>query len=169
MWQFDRYVGPEMDVADIREICAIPNSLPGVTSLIAFPLWDAGGGKWFSYGLAWTADPTRVFERQDFGYLHSFVNSILVESSRIESLAANQAKNTFVSSISHELRSPLHGIMATMEILRGLTSDLAYEEEFATLEACGATLLDTIDMSSRSQRLTTPTQQALLVPAKLSI
>jgi signal transduction histidine kinase len=40
------------------------------------------------------------------------------ELSRLDAVALNQQKTTFVASISHELRSPLHGILGTLEFIK---------------------------------------------------
>jgi len=40
------------------------------------------------------------------------------EVSRLSALVASQLKADFISSISHELRSPLHGILASVEFAR---------------------------------------------------
>ncbi len=42
-------------------------------------------------------------------YLSAFAHSMGAEVIRLETLAADQAKGNFISSVSHELRSPLHG------------------------------------------------------------
>lgn len=42
----------------------------------------------------------------------------MAEVSRLSALIASQMKVDFVSSISHELRSPLHGILASVEFLK---------------------------------------------------
>ncbi|CZS98649.1 uncharacterized protein RCO7_06385 [Rhynchosporium graminicola] len=118
---------------------------PGITSLMIYSFWDNMRDRCVGHCVAWTSDPARVLRRQDFTYIASFSNSVIAELSRIEAIAADRAKSTFISSISHELRSPLHGIMASMEILRDLTSDDPFQELFGTIESCGSTLLDTID------------------------
>jgi len=114
-------------------------------SVLLLPLWDLNHDKWFAYGLAWTNNPNRIFEGQDFAYLASFGNSVMAEFSRLETVAADNAKSGFISSISHELRSPLHGIMASVELLRDVNTDPASNAIISTVESCGSTLLDTID------------------------
>ena len=42
----------------------------------------------------------------------------MAEVSRLAALVASRIKVDFVSSISHELRSPLHGILASVEFLQ---------------------------------------------------
>jgi signal transduction histidine kinase len=42
----------------------------------------------------------------------------MAEVSRLSALVASQMKVDFISSISHELRSPLHGILACVEFLK---------------------------------------------------
>lgn len=119
--------------------------LPGATSVLLLPLWDTNQDKWFAYSMAWTTNPARILQRPDFMYLASFGNSIMTELSRLETVAADNAKSGFISSISHELRSPLHGIMASVELLRDVNSDLVSNAIISTVESCGSTLLDTIE------------------------
>ncbi|KAH7336182.1 hypothetical protein BKA65DRAFT_29052 [Rhexocercosporidium sp. MPI-PUGE-AT-0058] len=119
--------------------------LPGVTSLMIYPFWNNVHNSCVAHCLAWTSEPARVFRRQEFTYVASFSNSVAAEMSRLEVVAADKAKSRFISSISHELRSPLHGIMASIEILRDLASDVSLQDLFRTIESCGSTLLDTID------------------------
>jgi hypothetical protein len=50
-----------------------------------------------------------------------------------------------VASISHELRSPLHGILGTLEFIKDTPLDSFQTSMLNSLYACGATLLDTIN------------------------
>lgn len=78
-------------------------------------------------------------------YLKAFGNSIMSELSRIKATKSDVAKTTFIASISHELRSPLHGILGSVEFLHE-TAVSAYQAGlFTSIETCGKTLLDTID------------------------
>jgi signal transduction histidine kinase len=88
---------------------------------------------------------TRVLTRtEDVNYLAAFGNSIMADVARLDAMAADQAKSDFISSISHELRSPLHGILASVEFLQETTVDLFQNSMIDTIERCGRTLLDTI-------------------------
>ena len=52
---------------------------------------------------------------------------------------------TFISSVSHELRSPLHGVLAGVELLQESNLNAFQEEMTTTISMAGKTLLDTIN------------------------
>jgi signal transduction histidine kinase len=133
------------DRVDSVEAHYLWRMLPGVRFIILFPLWDSSCDRLFAYNIAWTTDKHRVFQREDFAYLASFCNSITSELSRLDTLAADRAKANFISSISHELRSPLHGVLASAELLKALTKDTTSIDIINTIETCGSTLLDTME------------------------
>jgi signal transduction histidine kinase len=78
-------------------------------------------------------------------YLSAFGNSIMAEVSRIEASALSLAKSDFISSISHELRSPLHGILAGTELLRDSMTQSSESAMLNNIDACGNMLLDTMN------------------------
>lgn len=60
-------------------------------------------------------------------------------------MASDKAKGSFISSISHELRSPLHGILAGVEFMEE-TELTAFQQEMShTIRTAGKALLDTVD------------------------
>ena len=115
--------------------------MPGARSVVLFPLWDSNRDRWFAYSVAWTTSPTRILQLEELVYLASFGNSVLAELSRLDTLAADRAKADFISSISHELRSPLHGVLASAELLREMCIDATQNHLVHTIEVCGSTLL----------------------------
>jgi hypothetical protein len=87
--------------------------VPNISSAALYPLRDDSNGQWRSCIFAWSTNLNRILDKnQDLAYMQSFGHSLLSELARLEALAADYAKATFISSISHELRSPLHGILA---------------------------------------------------------
>ncbi|OBT74551.1 hypothetical protein VF21_07570 [Pseudogymnoascus sp. 05NY08] len=119
---------------------------PGVRQLLFVPLWDAGHSRWFSGCFAWSTDPTRVLsEQSELAFLSAFGNSVMAECSRIDTEIADQKKGDFIGSISHELRSPLHGILASAEFLREEVTTGFEKGLVETIDSCGRTLLDTIN------------------------
>jgi signal transduction histidine kinase len=87
----------------------------------------------------------RIFNAGDLDYLSAFGNSIMAEVSRIEAFALSRAKSDFISSISHELRSPLHGILAGTELLRDTMTQTSESAMLNNIDACGNMLLDTMN------------------------
>ncbi|KAJ5796730.1 uncharacterized protein N7518_005270 [Penicillium psychrosexuale] len=119
---------------------------PGARSIALLPMWDSHRARWFSGALVWTNTPRRVFTSEtELTYLSAFGNSIMAEVHRLDVEMSEKAKTNLVSSISHELRSPLHGILGTSEILRDTAMDALQHGLVHTIESCGRTLLDTIN------------------------
>jgi signal transduction histidine kinase len=129
------------------EAAAILEVIPGARSVAWFPLWDAASERWYAGALIWSLHATRVFTPEDeLTYMAAWGNSIMAEVSRLSALVASRMKVDFVSSISHELRSPLHGILASVEFLQEEEDMPAMQADMiSTIQSCGKTLLDTIN------------------------
>jgi signal transduction histidine kinase len=69
----------------------------------------------------------------------------MVEILRLEASTNTQVKSDFISCISHELRSPLHGIMTTIELMQKYIKDSPLLSMMDMIESCSSTLLDTFD------------------------
>ena len=125
---------------------ALLQMLPGARSVVFAPLWDSHTERWFAGSFVWTIQSsTRTLTyTEDLNYLAAFGNSIMAEVARVDALGSDRAKSDFISSISHELRSPLHGILASVELLLDTEVDLFQHSLIDTIERCGRTLLDTI-------------------------
>jgi signal transduction histidine kinase len=96
--------------------------------------------------LCWTNNPDRLLSVSvDLPYFNIFSHSIMRELSRLDALTQNQQKLTFVASISHELRSPLHGILGTLEFIKDTQLNTFQISMLNSLDSCGQTLLDTIN------------------------
>lgn len=120
--------------------------LPRVRSLIFLPLWDPSSERWIAGGFIWTAQAGRLMSPDnELPYLQAFGNSVTSEVARLNAQKADRAKTTFIASISHELRSPLHGILGSVEFLRETVASAYQESLVSSIETCGKTLLDTID------------------------
>ena len=119
---------------------------PGVKQLLFYGLWDAGSSRWFTTCFAWTTSAQPIFSVEtELNYLITFGNSIMAQVSRLASMVADRQKADFIGSISHELRSPLHGILASAEFLSEATEDAFQQGLVETVFSCGRTLLDTIN------------------------
>lgn len=117
----------------------------GARQILFVPLWDAGRSRWLSGCFTWSNEPTRVLSKQtELAFMTAFGNCVMAECSRIDTEIADQKKGDFIGSISHELRSPLHGILASAEFLSEEVTDGFSKGLVDTIDSCGRTLLDTI-------------------------
>jgi signal transduction histidine kinase len=115
-------------------------------SIACYPIWDATNKKYRSCLFAWTLHANRFFDtNEDMTYLSAFGHSLGAEISRIETVASDLAKGKFISSVSHELRSPLHGILAGVELLQDTQLTPFQEEMSLSVALAGRTLLDTVN------------------------
>jgi len=125
---------------------ALVKVLKGARSIIFLPLWDSHKARWLSGILVWTKTPERVLTPEtELAYLRAFGNNVMAEIHRFDAEMAEKAKTNLVSSISHELRSPLHGILGTADILSDTAMNALQQGMVHTIESCGRTLLDTIN------------------------
>jgi hypothetical protein len=125
---------------------SIINMFPGARSVIVVPLWDAHKNRWFAGGFVWTKTPTRVFAAEnELSYLRVFGQTTTAEVARLVTRAADKAKTDILGSISHELRSPLHGVVGAVELLRRTVLDTFQESILSVIESSGRTLLDAIN------------------------
>ncbi|CVK91854.1 related to nik-1 protein (Os-1p protein) [Fusarium mangiferae] len=120
--------------------------LPDAKSVAFFPVWDAQKRRWFAGGFAYSVKPSRVFSpKRELSYLRAFGTVLMAEVSSMRERETERSKLGVLDSISHELRSPLHGIILGAGLLRGTRLDYSQQEALLSVEACSRTLLDAID------------------------
>ncbi|KAJ5549353.1 hypothetical protein N7513_006587 [Penicillium frequentans] len=130
----------------LKENNMLNQYFPGATQVMFVPLWNAANSQWFGGFFCWNNVESDVFDPSvELGSLLSFGSSIMSECSRIESLISDRQKADFLGSISHELRSPLHGVLAAAEILQSTDLSQYQSSLMDTVNACGRTLLDTMN------------------------
>ncbi|KAJ9654977.1 hypothetical protein H2201_008903 [Coniosporium apollinis] len=118
----------------------------GARQIMFFPLWDSVSFRWSAFFAYNTSDFRTLTHNPDFLYCIAFCNCVMTEVARIATLAADQQKSDFIGSISHELRSPLHGILASCEFLADTDCNSFQRSLVDTADSCARTLLDTINM-----------------------
>lgn len=110
------------------------------------PVWDVKRERWFSASFIYTLTPTRAFTLEaELSYLNVFAKLIATEIHNLETLQSNQAKSDALGSLSHELRSPLHGIILGAELLNNTSLSVIQSNAAYIIETCCRTLLDTVD------------------------
>ncbi|RAK74650.1 hybrid sensor histidine kinase/response regulator [Aspergillus fijiensis CBS 313.89] len=136
----------DRDTLNGRDLDLLQTYFPNATRIIFAPLWDASNSRWFGGCFCWSSVETRIFSPHvELGGVLGFCSSLMTEDSRIRSQEADKKKGDFISSISHELRSPLHGILAAVEFLAEQTLSSSARLLLDTIRACSQTLLDTFE------------------------
>ncbi|CCF43984.1 histidine kinase [Colletotrichum higginsianum] len=119
---------------------------PGARSVAFVPVWDPRKNRWFAGGFIYSRQPTRTFTVEgELSYLRVFSILAVSESLRSELILDEKSKFDALSCMSHELRSPLHGIILGVELLTDTDLSADQRDIVHTLEACGRTLGDTFD------------------------
>ena len=134
---------------------------PSGRSFVCLPLWDFERQRWFAYAICWSNSPNRDPGLDgDLHLLRIFGSSVMNALAHIDAIAANRAKTAFVSSISHELRSPLHGILGASNFLLDSSLDHFQQDMVESIAVSGRTLLETIDHIMDFAKINSFTDQA---------
>lgn len=115
-------------------------------SVIFIPLWDSKRERWFAGNFIYTQNSSRVFTVEgELSLLKAFSHLIATEFYTLDTMQSNQAKSDALGSLSHELRSPLHGVILGTELLNDTDLTVFQGDAIHTIETCCRTLLDTLD------------------------
>lgn len=137
---------PKSQFSRQNEAQLMVSYFPGARSIALVPIWDSRRERWFAGSLLWTKTPARIFTpKGELSYLRAFGATIMAEITRLDTSLAEKATSDLLGSLSHELRSPLHGVVAAVELLQDTDIDAFQGNLVHTMESCGRTLLDSID------------------------
>ncbi|KFY07765.1 hypothetical protein V492_06843 [Pseudogymnoascus sp. VKM F-4246] len=129
-----------------REGSVLKKAFPGVRSVAFTPVWDPRKDRWYAGCFVYTNMPTRTFTVEgELSYLRAFGMLTMAEILRVNDRQVDKAKSDILGSLSHELRSPLHGIILSAELLGDTRLSVFQGNAAHTIEVCSRTLLDTID------------------------
>lgn len=90
--------------------------------------------------VVFTNDPIHVFDIYDANFVLHFSKAISSALQEAIVRTANRAKTLFIESVSHEMRTPLHGVMTSIELMQ--------EEERLSLNQIG--LMNIIQSSTKN-------------------
>ncbi|KAK7534901.1 uncharacterized protein J3D65DRAFT_427940 [Phyllosticta citribraziliensis] len=132
--------------ASKSEAATLARHFPGARQIIFIPIWDESLNRWTACFCYSSSDYRTLSHSPDLTHAISFGSCVMTEIARLATIVADQQKSDFIGSISHELRSPLHGILASCELLDA-TETTSYQKSLvSTADSCARTLLDTINM-----------------------
>ncbi|KNB18524.1 hypothetical protein FOXG_15927 [Fusarium oxysporum f. sp. lycopersici 4287] len=121
-------------------------AFPGACNITFIPIWDPLKGMVSIGGFAYSKAPRYQSDKgSELPFFRALGTLAASEACQIETLAADKAKSDVLGSISHELRSPLHGIMLGLELLNDSGLDAAQQNIAHLMETCCQTLLDTTE------------------------
>jgi signal transduction histidine kinase/CheY-like chemotaxis protein len=121
-------------------------AFPGARCIAIHGIWDTIRRRWSVGGLFWTYDPLRILcADTEMQFVAAFCEVVTAETKRLEAVGSDKAKSDFISSVSHELRSPLHGILGSVEVLADHKLDSTASTLVEQITSCGHTLLEIID------------------------
>jgi signal transduction histidine kinase/CheY-like chemotaxis protein len=124
----------------------LQSAFPGARCIAIHGIYDHARKRWTVGSLLWSYDPFRILSREtEMHFVATFCDITVAETKRLETIGSDRAKSDFISSISHELRSPLHGILGSAEMLGDRRLDSTGVKLVEQIDSCGRTLLEIID------------------------
>ncbi|KAF9778539.1 hypothetical protein IL306_003761 [Fusarium sp. DS 682] len=121
-------------------------AFPGARNIAFIPIWDPQKGELSTGGFVWSRTPRPESDRvSELAFFRALGILAASEAFQIETLAAHKAKSDVLGSISHELRSPLHGITLGLELLNDSGLGAGQQNIAHLIGTCCRTLLDTTE------------------------
>ena len=125
---------------------SLQQAFPGARCIALQGIYDGSRHRWSVAGLYWSYDPLRVLSQEnEMQFVSAFCDIMVAETKRVEVYTADKSKSDFLSSVSHELRSPLHGILGSVEILQEEKMDNTVATLVQHIGTCGNSLLEIVD------------------------
>ncbi|KAL9089826.1 MAG: hypothetical protein Q9165_005620, partial [Trypethelium subeluteriae] len=128
------------------ELSMLRDHFPTACQIIFIPVQNFASSVWsvcFCYNMSELRHFSSAFE---LPHSLAFCHCITTELGRLSILESSHHKSKFIGSISHELRSPLHGILASCDFMGEMGGSSFQRSMIDTASSCARTLMDTIDM-----------------------
>ncbi|KAI6889486.1 hypothetical protein KC360_g336 [Hortaea werneckii] len=124
---------------------SLHQTFPEANQIMFMPLWDSLHSRTAAAALCYSKTFNRVFaSHTDLSQLSAFCTSTITQVRRLEGHMLDQTKADFLGSISHEMRSPLHSTLASLELL-GDTPLADHQRNLVeSAQSGGKQILDTI-------------------------
>jgi signal transduction histidine kinase len=110
------------------------------------PLWDTFHERTTGAVLGFANTQSRVYlGSTDLASISAFCTTIMTQVRRLEAQAMDKIKSDFLGSVSHEMRTPLHGMLSSLELLADIPHNAHQHDLLETARYSGLSLLDTIE------------------------
>ncbi|KAH6643344.1 hypothetical protein BKA67DRAFT_133271 [Truncatella angustata] len=124
---------------------SLQKSIPSAQQVLIVPLQSTREDV-LGAAVVWNDNWDRVITHSvELPFTMGFCANVFAEVSHQEAIVANRQKADFIANVSHELRSPLHGILATSEFLKDTGCSELQHSLVEDVQSCGRVLLNTID------------------------
>ncbi|KAF3040381.1 hypothetical protein E8E11_004182 [Didymella keratinophila] len=147
--------------ANNTESTVLTEHFPKANQIMMMPLWDTHHERNIGAVLGFSSDRSRTYlGPSDLSSLSAFCATVMTQVRRLDVQAMIQIKSDFLGSISHEMRTPLHGILSNLELLAETKEENDRNDLMEMARYSGASLLDSMDrllsfnkIHSRVQRM----------------
>lgn len=124
----------------------LKKSFPKADQIMVMPLWDTHHERNIGAVLGFSCDRSRTYlGSSDLSSLSAFCATVMTQVRRLDVQAMIQIKSDFLGSISHEMRTPLHGILSNLELLAETKEEKDRNDLMEMARYSGASLLDSMD------------------------
>ncbi|KAG9189255.1 hypothetical protein G6011_06123 [Alternaria panax] len=124
----------------------LSKSFPTAVQIVLMPLWDTFHERNIGAVLGFANTQARVYlGSTDLASISAFCMTIMTQVRRLEAQAMDKIKSDFLGSVSHEMRTPLHGMLSSLELLADTTHNAHQHDLLETAKYSGLSLLDTIE------------------------
>jgi hypothetical protein len=124
----------------------LPQIFPEAKQIIVMPLWDTHRERNIGAVLGFANDQSRVhLGSTDLSSISAFCTTLMTQMRRLEVQAMDKIKSDFLGSMSHEMRTPLHGILSALELLADTPFNAEQRDLLETARYSGISLLNTIE------------------------
>ena len=121
-------------------------TFPDAEKIIFMPLWEANHEYNVGVVLGFANRPSNVYlSTTDLSSMSAFCTTTMTQIRRFEVQAIDKIKSDFLGSVSHEMRTPLHGVLSSLELLADTPCNKHQRDLLTMAQYSGTSLLDTID------------------------
>ena len=140
------------DPGSDKRACGIPPGHPDLKKYLGIALRDEGK----LIGSVGIANKPGGYTEEDIKFLSPYLDTstLLLKAlkdkkeiiiSKESAEAASKAKSNFLSSMSHEMRTPLNGILGIMQLIKDEQLSHQLKEDFKVIESSSLSLLDLVN------------------------
>jgi signal transduction histidine kinase len=124
----------------------LSTSFPKAAQIVLMPLWDTFHERNTGAVLGFANTQSRVYlGSTDLVSIFAFCTTIMTQVRRLEAQAMEKIKSDFLGSVSHEMRTPLHGMLSSLELLADIPHNAHQHDLLEMARYSGLSLLDTIE------------------------